>query len=308
MNKWIAKAALQKCISFLPYKHKINYFFQKHVTKGVILTDDLFETKLLHCNQHISEYRKFNNKLSGFATLELGTGWHPIVPIGMYLNNASYIYSADIKLLVTDKSMRETIKKFIQYHNSSKLIQILPTYNIQKIKILQKIIDLNYDLDRTLREVNMKIIIGNIYKSEHITLNQIDLIHSNNTLEHIQVDQLKKILIFFRKVISIDGIMSHFIDLSDHFSHMDKNVTPFNFLKFSDNVWHLIDNNIQPQNRLRISEYRKLIEETKWKILDEQVIRGAKKDLENIKISNKFKAEPVENLLVTHALIISKPA
>ena len=41
--KWQMKAIAQKAISFLPKKEKINYWFQKNITKGVTLTDEYFE-------------------------------------------------------------------------------------------------------------------------------------------------------------------------------------------------------------------------------------------------------------------------
>ena len=55
-NIWILKALIQKTISFLPYNHSVNFLFQKYVTKGVRLTDELFEDKLIHCSNHLKDF------------------------------------------------------------------------------------------------------------------------------------------------------------------------------------------------------------------------------------------------------------
>ena len=36
------KAIVQKTISYLPYSNRINYIFQKYVTKGINRTDNYF--------------------------------------------------------------------------------------------------------------------------------------------------------------------------------------------------------------------------------------------------------------------------
>lgn len=60
MKKWILKAIVQKTISFLPFKHRINYFFQKHITKGVNLGDEYFYDRLEHARQHLQNYFEFS--------------------------------------------------------------------------------------------------------------------------------------------------------------------------------------------------------------------------------------------------------
>lgn len=84
MSKWILKAVVQKVISFLPFSHKINFWFQKHITKGVNLSDEHFKDKLTHCSDHIYFYRQHSD-LQNKVVLEIGTGWYPVVPIGLFL-------------------------------------------------------------------------------------------------------------------------------------------------------------------------------------------------------------------------------
>jgi hypothetical protein len=78
MKVWIAKAAIQKSISLLPFKHNINYLFQRYVTQGVNLTDALMIDKLIHCRNHITHASKNGLAFENISTLEIGTGWYPL--------------------------------------------------------------------------------------------------------------------------------------------------------------------------------------------------------------------------------------
>src|ERR1051325_10025252 len=96
MKKWILKAIVQKTISFLPFKHRINFLFQKYVTKGVFLTEVYFEDRLTHAVNHLKGYQKLSDKKVPAKALELGTGWYPVVPITLFLCGADEIHSIDI--------------------------------------------------------------------------------------------------------------------------------------------------------------------------------------------------------------------
>jgi hypothetical protein len=99
MKKWILKAIVQKTISFLPFGNRVNYFFQKYVTKGVRLSDEYFLDRLEHGRVHIKSYQQHSGNTIPKQTLEIGTGWYPIVPICLFLVGAEKIYSVDISFL-----------------------------------------------------------------------------------------------------------------------------------------------------------------------------------------------------------------
>lgn len=61
MRKWKQKAIVQKIISYLPLSHKINYIFQKYVTRGVNLSDEYFYDRLGHARDHINSYQQYSD-------------------------------------------------------------------------------------------------------------------------------------------------------------------------------------------------------------------------------------------------------
>lgn len=307
MSVWVAKAVIQKTISFLPYSNSINYWFQKHITKGVRLTDALMEDKLIHCGKHLEYYTKYGKVQQGFSALEIGTGWYPIVPIGLYLAGAGTVYSIDISSLLKSEAVKETVSMFLQYHQEGKLQTYLKRIDPERLEKLGTVLSMNGSPVALLEPLNIKPIVGDARKID-LPDGSIDLINSNNTFEHIYPGILSDILAEFKRVLRPDGIMSHFIDMSDHFAHLDKSITIYNYLKFSDREWAWIDNSVQPQNRLRLSDYLELFAQAGLKIIDREIRPGSVEELSRIKPDAKYASKTLADLAVSHCLLVAKKA
>ena len=119
MKIWVLKAIIQKTISFLPFSNSINYLFQKYVTKGVYLTDSYFYDKLKHASEHIDSYKKHTGIEVAETSIEIGTGWYPVVPIALFLCGAQKIYSIDISSLTSRERIVTTIDRKSTRLNSS---------------------------------------------------------------------------------------------------------------------------------------------------------------------------------------------
>lgn len=98
------------------------------------------------------------------------------------------------------------------------------------------------------------------------------MITSNNTFEQIPRDDLATILSEFGRVSEPTGVGSHLTDLADHYARFDSS-TVYNFLRYSERQWSKFNNDLQYQNRLRWSEYRKLMTGAGWSIAEESVER-----------------------------------
>lgn len=309
MKIWILKAVIQKGISFLPFSHRINFLFQKYVTKGVNLTDHLFEDKLIHCSNHIKYYRKYAPGKTDFTALEIGTGWYPIVPIGLYLCGASKVYTIDISSLLGTDRIQYTIDKYEAWYSSGRLNQYLPDLDAKRYEKLLSLKGMiaTRSVSDVLQELNIYSIVGD---ARHIDLpdHSIDLINSNNTFEHIYPEILSGILDEFKRILAPDGVMSHQIDMSDHFAHLDKSITIYNFLQFSDSAWKTIDNDVQPQNRLRLPDHIELLNKSGFQILEQINRNGDMEALGSVALDDKFKKYKLEDIAVSHSLLLARNA
>lgn len=304
MSKWILKAIVQKGISFLPFSQKINFFFQKYVTRGVYLSDEYFEDRLIHCREHYKQFRKYSS-VNNFSHLEIGTGWYPVVPVGIFLYGAGSITTVDLNRLSNPELTHTTLRKFLEYHNNGKLEKLLPGILEERLKIvLAEAENPSADFYNLLDNHNITYMVMDARKL-HLTDASVDLITSNNTFEHIYPEVLEDILKEFKRLGKSGGVMSHAIDLSDHFAHMDKSITVYNFLNFSDAQWKCIDNSVQPQNRMRIYNYCEMY--AKQNIPVTEVINREinMDDYRKVNVNEKFLSHPSEENAVSHSQIVS---
>jgi SAM-dependent methyltransferase len=306
MAKWILKAVIQKGISYLPAEHKINYLFQKYVTKGVRLTDRVFDDKLTSVRDHVHYFRKYHAKHEGFTALELGSGWFPVVPMGLYLCGAGKITTVDLSDLMRRENILATIRKYKEYQEAGKLQGWLPHALPDRTQRLFALLtDAPAERGELLAKFGTRYLVADARKLD-LPDQCTDLIVSNNVLEHIYPDALKDILKEFKRISKSDGVSSHFIDMSDHFAHMDKSINIYNFLKFSEGQWKLIDNSIQPQNRLRINHYRDMYRQLGLNVLEQVDRPGSIDELLSVKLHTTFASIDPRIAAVSHSLLISR--
>ncbi len=304
MKKWVLKAIIQKIISFLPGSNKVNYWFQKYITKGVRLSDDYLNEKLMHALDHLKYAEQFGIA-KNFHSLELGTGWYPVVPLSFYLAGARQIVSIDLNALMNHDSLCDCIEAFQRKLKAGELSQFEPYFLKERVEQLQKIECRSMGFQSLMLILNLEYRVGDARFLEDENENY-DLIHSNNVFEHIYPDVLQEILKEFKRVLKKDGIMSHFIDMSDHFAHLDESITIYNFLQFSESAWSRIDNSVQPQNRWRLSDYEQLYRKLNLEIVAKDYREGEPEALAKTKLHPDFKERDSAQLSISHAHLVNK--
>lgn len=305
MKQWILKAIIQKAISCLPFRHQINHLFQMYVTKGVRLTEDYLEDRLIHFHKHAGFFSEAGNNPKGKQVLELGTGWYPIIPLCFFLSGASRITTVDLTRFLITSKLKQAIAQLVKLETQGglkKYLQPLPERWEILISMDKKPGD---SLEEMLRTLNIQYLVTDA-RALPLGSGSVDLIVSNNTFEHISPEVLEQILREFKRILRHTGMMSHFIDMSDHFAHLDPTITIYNFLRFSRGQWRWIDNGIQPQNRWRISHYRQLYEKLGIEITKEENRPGDLAKLRTVPVHSTFSGIPENELAISHGYLISR--
>jgi len=91
--------------------------------------------------------------------------------------------------------------------------------------------------------------------------------------------------------------MSHTIDFSDHYAHADPNISDYNYLRFDDFQWNLLNPSIHYQNRMRTAYYSNLFSMHGFEIVDAEPWSGSEEELDATPISETFKAMDRQALL-----------
>lgn len=306
IKKWVLKAIVQKTISYFPKRDLLNLWFQKNITKGVHFDSVHFDYKVRHAKDHIAFFRDNKNfSFTESTVIEIGTGWYPVIPISLFLEGFGRIVSLDLNNYLSKKTLLETLVLFIQKEKENHLSQYI---NIKddRWQVIKEIVAKKERL--TLQEMchllRFEFTVCDLSKPP-INIPKAEFMCSNNTFEHIHKNLMRKILVNCKSLIKAGGIMSHFIDMTDHFCHFDKSITEYNFLKYSEKRWNIIDNDIQPQNRMRLVNYKELYKELQIPITKEVIWPSKVHLLEGFPIHDEFSKYSVKQLAIFHAYLIS---
>jgi hypothetical protein len=273
----------------------------------VVLSDGHFELKIGHARDHLGFLKRFAEKDRERSILELGTGWYPVIPILFYLTGQGRVISVDIQRWMTRKTQLETILKFSEWMKRGLLDDLKKMIVPGRWEHLMEVLHNPslYNREQINLLIGLTPLVADARKLS-LENGSVDFICSNNTFEHIPREILAGILTEFKRVLHPEGIMSHFIDMSDHFAHFDSRITIYNFLKFSKKNWRILDNRIQPQNRLRYRDYLEMYEEAGLTVTHEEIREGSTEELEKVKVHPEFSNYNRQELAISHAYIITR--
>ena len=294
--KWVAKAIIQKTISGMPFSHLINYLFQRYVTRGVVLSDQYLKDRLEHTRRHLAG---FTLAVGGIpvSCLELGTGWYPVVPVSLYISGVNAIHTVDLTRHLTKGRILETLVALVRWKDAGKLsayLNIEPQRWESLLDILAHSGNLSFDQLMEALELHYHVTDA---RQLPLETGSVNLAISNNTLEHIPRPVMEQILKEFERVTR-GGLSSHFVDMTDHFAHMDKSISIYHYLRYAEWQWAMIDNAIQPQNRLRADDYRTIF--APLTLIHEELWPGDQEAFHTARLAPAYQHRPAELVSASH--------
>jgi SAM-dependent methyltransferase len=96
----------------------------------------------------------------------------------------------------------------------------------------------------------------------------VDVIASRAELEHLRPQTVQRIFAESRRLLATGGRLCHVIDNSDHWSHVDRDISAVNFLRYPEWLWPVFA--INPgdyQNRLRHVDYIRMLKAAGFRVL-----------------------------------------
>jgi hypothetical protein len=296
MPSWLLKAGAQGAISILPWRRRLNRLFQERLTGNVRLTARRFESKVAQAERHLRHYAaaKPDSPIPRTA-LELGTGWHPIVPIALALSGVERVVSFDVDPLTDNDHTRAALGLFASYLERDRLTEILlGVQPLRARRLLHECLQ-GGDARTLLAPLGIELAVTDARRSG-LAPASIDFFVSNNTMEHIPPDTLRALLTEFRRLAAPGAVMDHFIDMRDHYSSFDRSISRLNFLRFPAPVWRLFNNRLHYQNRLRVSDYRALVEAAGFTIVAEWPTRGKPHEFDDLALDRRYRDTPRSDL------------
>ena len=305
MPHWMLKAGLHRAIGTLPKRHRWNEWLQQHVTQSLDLTDAAFEGKLRHCRRHL-DHLQANRPAGAFSAFDLGTGWFPVVPVGLYLCGAERVWTCDITPLLRTGRVRRMLERCVEYAADGRLRAYLPTARPDRVTTIQETLALPPDTppEGLLRRLGIDVMVGDASRVQ-LPPASVDLIESTEVLEYVPPGTLGDLLRAFARWLRPDGRMSHLIDLQDEYSYFDRRLSPLNFLRYSDRTWRWVQSPFTPLNRIRIDEYRDLFETAGFTVVAEDNRRCPAPELDRVPLHERFRSQDPHDLLILQSWIMA---
>lgn len=250
---WRTKSRVIGAVERMPFSATIYYLLQRFVTRSVPRPGSSIEQVIAHERRHLESFSLHTGRSTPRMVFEFGAGWDlcgAVVRAGLGVGHQRMV---DLHRLASTSQINHVIK-WLNLHG--RLAKPLPTVT---------------DVDGGLTSANgIQYTAPFDARDTGYEADSVDLIVSTNTLEHIPENDIHLILRECRRILSPDGIMSMKIDYSDHYSHADSAIGPYNFLQFSSEEWRRYDHDNHYQNRLRHCDFRRLFIEEGFTILNEE--------------------------------------
>jgi SAM-dependent methyltransferase len=301
---WKLKGVVQQGLCVLPGGRRLNDRLQR--TFGQL---HRFErnvaAKIEDWRLSVSYLHDVSFDVRGKALVEIGTGWHPALPICFSLAGASRIITFDVvRHLDADLTFRmiASLEKHLDTiaRESRKGGEEVRS-GYQK---LHEAINIQALLKRAQVEYRAPV----DARATQLPSNSVDLVYSNSVMEHVPKDIILDLMRESFRILRPGGLALHNVACNDHYALADPAISFVNYLRFSDLQWRRWNNSLQYQNRLRAPEFLDLAARSGLEVIFKRmaVRQGTHEALAKLEVAPQFKHFPTEDLCVTAVDFIAK--
>jgi hypothetical protein len=291
---WKTKRIASMVLNKMPQSMRVYDLIQKHLTKRYYRDVHRTMSSPNNYKWHLDVFKKHWGDIESAQYFEFGVARDLFSNLLNYCCGMDKQLAVDLNPLANSELVNDTCKQLrdLDYEGITRR----PSKEIGSgfKKDLKEFYGIDYRAPSDARNVDLPD-------------GSVDLIATTSTFEHIPEDVLKEILAECYRICHSGSIMSHEVDYSDHYSHKDKSITPYNFLQFSDEQWDQLYMPHYYQNTLRHNNIRDLIVEAGFKIIEESRVipENAVEIMKRVELAPKFRDYPLEDLLAVRGYFVA---
>ena len=295
VRNWRLKAKAQLLMSAMPGGHYLNYAMQRAIG-GLPLPESAFAASIGVAHRHVDSLRRFVTDPESACTFEFGAGFDLHMPLIQHALGIRQQRLVDIRPLVRTNLVRGIARRLTSNGEAGPWISSASSSG---------------DLNTLLAERNITYKAPSDARSTGYAASSIDAVFTTNTLEHIPPADLLDIYVECRRLLKPGGIVSMAVDYSDHWSHFDRTLTPYNFLRFESDEWNRWNPTLMHQNRLRHSDHLGLAEAAGFEPIETSVIGNDDEGLRmlaKVPLSSEFADRDPTDVAITSAHFLLRAA
>ena len=293
--RWEIKIAGFKALSLIPGGSRAYRWVQENITNSLVATPARVSQKISVGLQYARFLRSagLENRLLVGRHLDLGSGWHPTIPLLFHALGCPEQILTDVVPVMTRETARQTAATFLQVLPSA-----TPSLSLRSDRLHQ--LESYGWPSWPPRELGWE------YRAPYMDwlatqTSTLDLITSTQALLHVPRATLREILGLVVRALKPGAVFMATIHLRDLFADGDSSITPYNHLQYSPWFWgRCINSPLMSYNRLKAPDYRALLEEAGLRLLSFEVEPGHPALLEKIRIHPSFAGYSREDLAAHH--------
>jgi SAM-dependent methyltransferase len=295
--RWLAKAALQRALGLLPQEgERLNYVLQRRLLHSLPAGDATLRRKFSRAVLHLDAYEKHGPGVpAAEATFfEFGAGWDLAIPLSYALLGVGRQVVVDIRPSARLELVGDTIAAFerlrpeLEEAAAGRALRVLGG-PISTLAELEQRFGIRYLAPCDARDTGLPE-------------GSVEFVSSTDTCEHIPSPDLAAIFAECRRLLRPGGAFSCRIDLQDHYAYFDRGLSRYNFLRFSDRTWGLVNSPLHFQNRLRGPDYLRLVRDAGLELLVENPSGPSdqgRAELRTFPLAERFRGYSLDDVGVT---------
>jgi len=302
--RWVAKAALQRGLGMLPQGERLNYVFQRHVLHSFPVRDAAYRQKSSRAAAHLAAYEERGPDVPAEeATFyEFGAGWDLAIPLSYTQLGVGRQIVIDIRPSARTELVNETI---------AALERLRPELEDTAGRTLRDLGGPVSSIAELEPRFGIRYLAPCDARATGLPAGSIDFASSTDTCEHIPAPDLAAIFAECRRLLRPGGAFSCRIDLQDHYAYFDRSLSRYNFLRYSDRRWSLVNSPLHYQNRLRAPEYLELVRDAGFELAvtnpSGPSVEG-RAELATLPLAPRFRKYPPEEVGVTILSFVARAA
>jgi SAM-dependent methyltransferase len=226
-------------------------------------------------------------RVSGARLMEIGTGWHPALPLCFILAGARSIATFDIVRLLGETEIYRLLGSLDMH-----VPRIAELAGENAATIHTRLVELRRtkNLGELLSKSCIEYFAPADGRATGLMPASIDLVYSNSVLEHVPREVICGLMEESFRVLKPGGLVLHNVGCNDHYAFFDKSISFVNFLQYGEREWRIWNNPIQYQNRLRAPEFVDLAIQAGFEIIGKRthVRPGTMEALAHLRIAPQF--------------------
>jgi SAM-dependent methyltransferase len=232
----------------VPQGARLNYAFQRHVTRGLPVSDAKLARRVARAQEHLDALAAAGVGPGDGRFFEFGSGWDLAMPLALHGLGVTDQLLVDIRPLARAKLVDDMARR---------LPGSLPARHGRPL--VEHLADLGITYRAPCDAAATGLPDGSIHA-----------VTSTNTLEHIPATDIARILAECRRILAPGGAMSFVIDYEDHYAKFDPSIDVFHFLAHDERSWRRFNPDLHHQNRLRHHQYLALFEAAGFEVVSDR--------------------------------------